>query len=54
VTQCEGGQGAVREVVDLVLKSAGLYGRALEQLMRKEDQPTRAELSSDAEEESWQ
>ncbi len=54
VTQSEGGQGAVREVVDLVLKSAGLYGRALEQLMRKEDQPTRAELSSDAEEESWQ
>ena len=54
VTKSEGGQGAVREVVDLVLKSAGLYGKALELLMRKEDQPTRAELSSDGEEESWQ
>ncbi len=54
VTKSEGGQGAVREVVDLVLKSAGLYGQALDQLMRKEAQPTRAELSSDAEEETWQ
>jgi 3-deoxy-D-manno-octulosonate 8-phosphate phosphatase (KDO 8-P phosphatase) len=54
VTRCEGGQGAVREVVDLVLKSAGLYGQALNLLGRKEAQPTQAELSSDAEEETWQ
>jgi 3-deoxy-D-manno-octulosonate 8-phosphate phosphatase (KDO 8-P phosphatase) len=54
VTKNDGGQGAVREVVDLVLKSAGLYGQAMEQLMRKEAQPTREELSSDAEEETWQ
>ncbi|MCK9995291.1 MAG: HAD hydrolase family protein [Candidatus Krumholzibacteria bacterium] len=54
VTKSEGGQGAVREVMDLVLKSAGLYGKALDLLMRKEVQPTRAELSSDVEEETWQ
>jgi len=54
VTSCEGGRGAVREVVDLVLKSAGLYGQALDRLGRKEDLPTRAELSSDAEEETLQ
>ena len=54
VTRREGGQGAVREVVDLVLKSAGLYGQALLMLGRKEAQPTQTELSSDAEEETWQ
>jgi len=54
VTRREGGQGAVREVVDLVLKSAGLYGQALVMLGRKEARPTQAELSSDAEEETWQ
>ena len=54
VTSCEGGGGAVREVMDLVLKSAGLYGQALEELVRKEKQPTRAELSSDGEQETWQ
>lgn len=46
VTQARGGEGAVREVVDLVLKSSGLYGLALERLRDKAWQPTRAELSS--------
>ena len=54
VTGREGGWGAVREVVDLVLKSAGLYGQAMALLDRKEEHPTQAELSSDAEEETWQ
>lgn len=54
VTSCEGGRGAVREVVDLVLKSAGLYGHALVKMGRKESQPTREELSSDADKETWQ
>ncbi|MEN8005694.1 MAG: HAD hydrolase family protein [Candidatus Krumholzibacteriota bacterium] len=54
VTEREGGQGAVREIMDLVLKSAGLFGQALAGLDRKESQPTRAELSSAAEEETWQ
>lgn len=47
VTQSRGGEGAVREVVDLVLKSAGLYGLALDRLRDKAWQPTRGELSSD-------
>jgi 3-deoxy-D-manno-octulosonate 8-phosphate phosphatase (KDO 8-P phosphatase) len=47
VTQARGGEGAVREVVDLVLKSSGLYGLALDRLRDKAWQPTRAELSSD-------
>lgn len=46
VTRAEGGRGAVREVVDLVLKSAGLYTVALERLLQKAWQPTRAEVSS--------
>ncbi len=54
VTRSEGGRGAVREVMDLILKSAGLYGQALTGLGRKESQPTRAELSSDVDEETWQ
>lgn len=54
VTTCEGGRGAVREVTDLVLKSAGLYGPALRGLVSKESQPTQAELSSDGEQETWQ
>ena len=54
VTEREGGKGAVREIMDLVLKSAGLFGQALAQLDRKESQPTAAELSSDAEQETWQ
>ena len=54
VTKCEGGRGAVREVTDLVLKSAGLYGQALRGLVEKESQPTQAELSSDGEQETWQ
>jgi 3-deoxy-D-manno-octulosonate 8-phosphate phosphatase (KDO 8-P phosphatase) len=54
VTASEGGQGAVREVMDLVLKSAGLYGPALVQMGRKEAQPTPEELSSDADKETWQ
>lgn len=47
VTMVRGGEGAVREVIDLVLKSAGLYGRALVRLRDKAWQPTRGELSSD-------
>jgi 3-deoxy-D-manno-octulosonate 8-phosphate phosphatase (KDO 8-P phosphatase) len=47
VTQARGGEGAVREVIDLVLKSAGLYGLALTRLRDKAWQPTRGELSSD-------
>ena len=54
VTASEGGQGAVREVMDLVLKSAGLFGQALIRMGKKENQPTQAELSSDADEETWQ
>lgn len=45
-TQAPGGGGAVREVIDLVLKSARLYGLALTRLMDKSWQPTRGELSS--------
>jgi len=48
VTQRGGGRGAVREVVDLVLKSAGLYILALERLGDRAWHPTRSELSSDA------
>ena len=48
VTDAGGGRGAVREVVDLVLKSAGLYVTALERLGDRAWHPTRAELSSDA------
>ncbi len=48
VTEAQGGQGAVREILDLVLKSSGLYTLALERLLDKAWQPTRAELSSDA------
>ncbi len=47
VTQARGGEGAVREVVDLVLKSAALYGLALERLRDKAWQPNHRELSSD-------
>lgn len=54
VTRTEGGRGAVREVMDLILKSAGLYGQALTGLGQKESQPTRAELSSDIDEETRQ
>jgi 3-deoxy-D-manno-octulosonate 8-phosphate phosphatase (KDO 8-P phosphatase) len=48
VTSRPGGHGAVREIIDLVLKSAGLYTVALERLGDRAWHPTRAELSSDA------
>jgi 3-deoxy-D-manno-octulosonate 8-phosphate phosphatase (KDO 8-P phosphatase) len=48
VTSRPGGRGAVREVIDLVLKSAGLYTVALERLGDRAWHPTRDELSSDA------
>jgi len=48
VTTAAGGKGAVREVIDLVLKSSGLYTVALERLLDKAWHPTRKELSSDA------
>ena len=54
VTAGEGGLGAVREVMDLVLKSAGLFGEALIRMGEKENQPTQAELSSGVDEETWQ
>jgi len=54
VTESEGGNGAVREIMDLVLKSAGLFGQALGELNRKESHPTSAELSSDVVEDTWQ
>ncbi|MCB1184921.1 HAD hydrolase-like protein [bacterium] len=47
VATAPGGGGAVREVIELVLKSAGLMGQALERLMIREHQPTRSELGSD-------
>jgi YrbI family 3-deoxy-D-manno-octulosonate 8-phosphate phosphatase len=47
VTSRPGGSGAVREVVDLVLKSAGLYTVALERLGDRAWHPTPEELSSD-------
>lgn len=49
VTTAAGGRGAVREIIDLVLMSSGLYSLALERLLEKAWHPTRAELSSDAE-----
>ena len=48
VTTTSGGQGAVREIIDLVLKSSGLYTLALERLLDKAWHPTQNELSSDA------
>lgn len=48
VTDRQGGRGAVREVVDLVLKSAGLYTTAMERLGDRTWHPTQAELSSNA------
>ena len=47
-TTAEGGRGAVREVINLVLKSAKLYGLALARLLDKSFQPTNDELSSTA------
>ncbi len=47
VTTTAGGQGAVREIIDLVLKSTGLYTLALERLLDKAWHPTQKELSSD-------
>jgi 3-deoxy-D-manno-octulosonate 8-phosphate phosphatase (KDO 8-P phosphatase) len=48
VTTTSGGQGAVREIIDLVLKSSGLYTLALERLLDKAWHPSHKELSSDA------
>ena len=47
MTTAAGGQGAVREMIDLVLKSSGLYSQALERLLEMAWHPTPAELSSD-------
>lgn len=54
VTARSGGQGAVREITDLVLKSAGLYTTAMERLGDKAWHPTKQELSSDSDEELTQ
>ena len=48
-TQASGGKGAVREVVELILKAGGRYGLALTRLLEKEWQPSQGELSSDGE-----
>jgi len=48
VTSRQGGVGAVREVIDHVLKSAGLFSVALERLGDRAWHPTHEELSSDA------
>ena len=48
VTTAAGGQGAVREVIDLVLKSSGLYTVALARLLDKAWHPAGAELPSAA------
>lgn len=47
-TLAEGGRGAVREIINLVLKSTKLYGLALIRLLDRSFQPSRAELSSTA------
>jgi len=47
-TRIEGGKGAVREVVDLVLKCRRQYGLALTRLLDKTWQPSQQELSSKA------
>lgn len=44
-TTAGGGQGAVREITDLVLKASGLYSVGLTRLMEKAWHPTRKELS---------
>lgn len=49
VTKVSGGHGAVREMTDLVLKSAGLYTTALTRLLDKAWHPTKTEFSSDEE-----
>jgi len=54
ITRSNGGQGAVREVTDLVLKSAGLYTTAMQRLGDKSWQPTKQELSTDHDEELTQ
>lgn len=48
-TAAAGGRGAVREVIDLVLKSAGLFRLAMSRIVDPDWQPSRAELSSDGE-----
>jgi len=45
VTVAEGGRGAVREIIDLILKSSGRYLVAQERLLDKKHQPTLAEIS---------
>ncbi len=47
ITTASGGQGAVREIIDLVLKSSGLFTLALDRLLDKAWHPTQKELSSD-------
>ena len=47
-THAQGGAGAVREVVELILKAGGRYGLALARLLEKEWQPSQHELSSHA------
>jgi 3-deoxy-D-manno-octulosonate 8-phosphate phosphatase (KDO 8-P phosphatase) len=54
ITSATGGQGAVREITDLVLKSSGLYTTAMERLGDKAWHPTTQELSPDDNEELTQ
>jgi 3-deoxy-D-manno-octulosonate 8-phosphate phosphatase (KDO 8-P phosphatase) len=48
-TAAAGGRGAVREIIDLVLTSAGLFRLAMSRIVDPDWQPSRAELSSDGE-----
>ena len=48
-TTAKGGHGAVREVTDLVLKSSGLYTKALTRLLDKAWHPTQTDFSADEE-----
>lgn len=47
VTATGGGRGAVREVLDLILKASGLFGESLVRIGQKSWHPGREDLSSD-------
>ena len=47
VTRADGGRGAVREVIDLILKSSGRFALAVQGLSQPEYRPDPEELSSD-------
>ncbi|MFH2053914.1 MAG: HAD hydrolase family protein [bacterium] len=47
VTTAGGGRGAVREVLDLILKASGLFGESLARIGQEAWHPRREDLSSD-------